>query len=258
MPQRDGTHTYVAVKFPIRDSAGQVAAIGGISTDISERKKATNALEAEQELLRHTIEVQDHERQLVAYEIHDGLVQYVTGALMQLEAMQDNGGPLAATNTLESVVNILRRAVAEGRRLINGIRTPVLDGFGVLAALEQLVQEEERAHVRIELIADDELARMDSKIEEAIYRITQEALTNVEKHSRSEKVRIELGRQGDKVHLEIRDWGAGFAPANGANGVHGLRGMMERARIVGGECVIESTPGEGTRVLVDLPYLSRN
>ncbi len=242
VPHRDGTHTYVAVKFPIRDSAGQVVAIGGISTDISERKKATDALEAEQELLRHTIEVQDQERQLVAYEIHDGLVQYVTGALMQLEAMQDNGGPLAATNTLESVVSILRRAVAEGRRLINGIRTPVLDGFGVLAALEQLVQEEERAHVRIELITDEELARMDSKIEEAIYRITQEALTNVEKHSRSEKVRIELGRQGDTVHLEIRDWGAGFAPANGANGVHGLRGMMERARIVGGECVIESAP----------------
>ena len=208
VPHRDGTHTYVAVKFPIRDSAGQVVAIGGISTDISERKKATDALEAEQELLRHTIEVQDQERQLVAYEIHDGLVQYVTGALMQLEAMQDNGGPLAATNTLESVVSILRRAVAEGRRLINGIRTPVLDGFGVLAALEQLVQEEERAHVRIELITDEELARMDSKIEEAIYRITQEALTNVEKHSRSEKVRIELGRQGDTVHLEIRDWGA--------------------------------------------------
>ncbi len=258
VPQRDGLHTYVAVKFPIFDSAGQVAAIGGISTDISERKKAVDALEAERELLKHTIEVQDQERQLVAYEIHDGLVQYVTGALMQLEAMQDRDVPLPTEDALESVVGILRRAVAEGRRLINGIRTPVLDGLGVLAALEQLIQEEERAHVQVEFVKDAGIERMDSKVEEAIYRITQEALTNVEKHSQSKTVRIKLGRQGDKVHLEIRDWGAGFVPSNGVNGVHGLRGMMERARIVGGECIIESAPGNGTRVLADLPYLGRN
>ncbi len=91
VPLRDGLHTYVAVKFPIFDSAGQVVAVGGISTDITERKRAQDALQAEQEMLRHTIEVQDRERQLIAYEIHDGLIQYVTGALMQLEALQAHG-----------------------------------------------------------------------------------------------------------------------------------------------------------------------
>jgi PAS domain S-box-containing protein len=89
VPHSDGPHTYVSVKFPIFDPAGQCIAVGGTSTDISDRKLAADALEEEQELLHHTIKVQDQERQLVAYEIHDGLVQYATGALMQLESIQD-------------------------------------------------------------------------------------------------------------------------------------------------------------------------
>ncbi len=79
----------------------------------------------------------------------------------------------------------------------------------MIAALEQLIQEEERAHVQVEFVKDEGLERMDSKIEEAIYRITQEALTNIEKHSQSKNVRIELGRRGDMVHLDIRDFGCG-------------------------------------------------
>ncbi len=107
VPQSDGLHTYVAIKFPLFDSAGQITAIGGISTDISDRKRAADALEAEQEMLRHTIHVQDQERQLIAYEIHDGLIQYVTGALMQLEALQANADSQPAAS-VENIVEILR------------------------------------------------------------------------------------------------------------------------------------------------------
>ncbi len=259
VPQSDGPHTYVAVKFPIFDERGQVTAIGGISTDISERKRALDALEAEQELLRHIIEAQDQERQLIAYEIHDGLIQYLTGALMQLEAMHADDRPVPKQEAIESILGVLRKAVAEGRRLMDGIRTPVLDGFGVVAAIENLIEEEERAHVKVEFVKDNMLDRMDPRIEEAVYRITQEALTNIGKHSQSKRVRIALGRTDDRVHLEVRDWGVGFTPTNRVNGaVHGLRGMVERARIAGGKCTIESTPGEGTSVIVDLPYVGRN
>ncbi len=258
VPHKGHARTYVAVKFPIFDSAGRIAAIGGISTDITERKRATDALEAEQEMLRHTIQSQDHERQLIAYEIHDGLIQYVTGALMQLEAMDAAGLPERNRDTLQSVVGIMRRAVDEGRRLMEGIRTPVLDGLGVVAAIENLIDEEERAHVEVEFVKDDSLGRMDPQIEEAVYRIAQEAFTNIGKHSQASKVRIELQRTGDKVHLEVRDWGVGFTPPARINGsVHGLRGMMERARIAGGTCAIDSAPDAGTRVVVDLPYVGQ-
>lgn len=256
VPHDDGPHTYVSVKFPIFDPAGQCYAVGGISTDISDRKRASDALEAEQELLRHTIELQDQERQLIAYEIHDGLVQYATGALMQLESMRDAPSG-AISEKIESVVEILQRAVAEGRRLINGIRTPVLDDWGVVAAIEHLIDEEERAHVEVEFVKDSALGRMAANIEEAIYRITQEALTNIGKHSQSKRVRIELGRTGDRVRLEVRDWGVGFTPSNGSRSVHGLKGMTKRARIAGGRFAIESAPGKGTKIIVDLPFLGR-
>ena len=134
----------------------------------------------------------------------------------------------------------------------------MLDDWGVVAAVEHLIQEEDRAHVQIEFITDDLLERMEPKIEEAIYRITQEALTNISKHSQSKIVRVELGRRGDRVHLEVRDRGVGFTPSNMVKGTHGLKGMAERARIAGGTCKIESILGEGTRVVVDLPYVSRN
>jgi len=249
---------FVTVKFPIRDASHTITGIGGISLDITERRQAVDALAAEQELLNHTIAVQDQQRQLIAYEIHDGLLQYVAGALLQLEALQARAQTDWAADDLERVATILRRAVGEGRQLINGIRTPVLDGFGVVAALESLIEEEERAHVTVEFAKSDEIGRMDPKIEEAVYRICQEALTNIGKHSQAKKVRIALERCGDKLHLEIRDWGVGFTPTSRvSSAVHGLRGMMERARIAGGRCTVESAPGTGTRILVELPYLAR-
>jgi PAS domain S-box-containing protein len=257
--QPDGMHTYITVKFPIKDAQGKVAAVGGISTDITDRKKALEALEAEQELLRHTIELQDRERQLITYEIHDGLVQYATGALMRLEALRDQAPEPDVAQQVEDVVGLLKKTVAEGRRLINGIRTPVLDDWGIIAAVEQLVDEEERAHVDVEFVKDSSIGRMTPDLEEALYRITQEAMTNVHKHSQSTKVRIELRRRDQRVHLSVRDWGVGFMPSNSAKKkVHGLLGMTERARIAGGRCTIESTPGQGTEVRVDLPYLARN
>ena len=253
VPLDDGTQTFLTAKFPIYDASGAMVAIGAISTDVSEQTRAREALEAEQEMLRHTIGLQENERQLISCEIHDGLVQYAAGSLMQLESLQNHLANHPLAEQLASVVANLRKVVAEGRRLINGIRTPVLDDLGVIPAIEQLIDEEERAHVQIEFVRDEGLGRMPRGIEEALYRITQEALTNVQKHSQSEKVRVELERHGGRVRLAIRDWGIGFMPANGRRGGHGLKGMAERAKIAGGLCQIESAPGKGTQVLIDLP-----
>ncbi|MBI2825481.1 MAG: PAS domain S-box protein [Planctomycetia bacterium] len=257
VPHTDGLHTYVSVKFPIIDRAGVCNAVGGVSTDISDRKRAAVALEEEQEMLRHIIEVQDHERQLVAYEIHDGLVQYATGALMQLESIQGRVQSPVLAEEIESIVGVLRKTVDEGRRIINDIHATVLDDCGVVAAVRQLIADDERAHLRVEFVPDEMLGRMAPKIEQAVYRITQEALTNAYKHSRCNRVRIELSRRNDCVHLEVRDWGVGFTPPARPTGVHGLRGMTERARIAGGQCTVTNAAGGGTQVIVDLPYAER-
>jgi PAS domain S-box-containing protein len=257
-PQVDGLHTYVSVKFPIFDSAGQVTAVGGISTDISDRKKAADALEEEREMLQHTIEVQDQQRQLVAYEIHDGLVQYATGALMQLESIRHRTKSEADAEQLDKVLGVLRKTVEEGRRIINGMHTTVLDDCGVVAAVQQLIKDEERANVQVEFVNDSGLGRMAPHVELALYHITQEALTNAHKHSKSDRVRVTLSRHEDRVHLDIRDWGIGLLQPPNAKGVHGLKGMTERARIAGGKCTIENACDGGTHVILDLPYVSRN
>ncbi|HTM55077.1 MAG TPA: PAS domain-containing protein [Pirellulales bacterium] len=258
VPQSDGLHTYISVKFPIFDSAGRCSGVGGISTDITERKKTADALEAEQETLCNTIERQDQERQLIAYEIHDGLVQYATGALLGLEAVRGQIQSAPVHTQLDTIIGSLRKAVDDGRRIINGMHTTVLDHCGVVAAVDQLIEDEKPSHVQVEFIKDsDRLGRMASSIELALYHITREALTNSYRHSRSDKVRIELRRGEDRVHLEIRDWGIGLAQPAVVKGIHGLRGMAERARIAGGRCTVQNALDQGTQVVVDLPYLSR-
>jgi PAS domain S-box-containing protein len=249
---------YVTAKFPIRDCDGRISGVGAISTDITERRRALESLEAEQELLRHTIEIQDHQRQLIAYEVHDGIVQYVAGALMEIESIRDDElASQAAAERVKRIVGILQKALAEGRQVINGIRTPVLDDWGIVPAIEQLIEDEQRAHVQVRFVNGMNLGRMAPRIEETLYRITQEALTNAYKHSKSNEVQVELVRTQDRVKLEVRDWGVGFVPALDSKSVHGLKGMVKRAAIIGGQCVIDSIPGKGTKVIVDLPYVTR-
>jgi PAS domain S-box-containing protein len=258
VPHADGPHTYISTKFPVYDSNDQSHGVGGISTDITDRIAALEALEAQRDVLHRTIEVQDRDRQLIAYEIHDGLVQYATGALMRLEAIRDCATSAVVGDQVESVAEILRTAIAEGRRLIDGIRTPILDDWGVVAAIEQLIDEEARAHMPIEFVKDEGFGRMAPNVEETLYRVTQEAITNAHKHSQSERVTITLCRSADRVHLEVRDWGIGFIPTSSSKCGIGLMGMMHRAKIAGGQCVIESAIGNGVRVIVDLPYIRRS
>ena len=193
-PFGDDPKVFVTVKFPIKDAQGTVTGVGGISIDVTERRKALDLLAAEQEMLRHTVEFQDQERQLVSCEIHDGLVQYATGALMQLEGIRHQMASEADAAKIEPVVEVLRTAVDEGRRLINGIRTPVLDDWGVVPAVEQLIGEARRTQLQIQFIKDQGLGRLAPRLEETLYRVTQEALANIRKHSQSAKAQITLAR----------------------------------------------------------------
>ncbi len=264
----DGAMRWVAAKGQafFEGEAPKRRAVRFIGTvlDRTEEKQAESALrqaldeiQADQEVLRNTIEFQDKELQLIAYDIHDGVVQYATGALMHVEALRNRTKATDVVDQLETIEAILRRTVAEGRRLIHGIRTPVLDDWGVVPAIEQLIEHESWTDTQVHFVKDDSLGRMPPQIEETIYRITQEALTNVRKHSKSTEVRVELCRNGDRVLLKIHDWGVGFLPSNTSMRGHGLRGMAQRARIAGGELKIKSSPMEGTQIALDLPLSAR-
>jgi signal transduction histidine kinase len=103
-----------------------------------------------------------------------------------------------------------------------------------------------------------EFDRLDPTLENAVYRIAQEALTNACRHSQSERISVSLSQRQDRVRIEIRDWGVGFDPKAVPKNHFGLEGIRQRARLLGGKCSIRSTTGKGARITVELPIVPRD
>jgi PAS domain S-box-containing protein len=247
--------------FLIRDEKGEPFRIAVIISDITRRKRAEEALQRERRTLKHMLQASDHERQLIAYDIHDGLAQQLAGAIMQFQVYDclKSGNPAEAAKAYNGGLTLLRQAHGETRRLISGVRPPILDESGVIAAVAHLINDNTLANgPKIEFQSKVQFDRLAPVLENVIYRIVQEGLTNACKHSRSPKMRLALLQRGDRVQIDIRDWGAGFESNQVKEGCFGLSGIRQRARLLGGRCSIRSTPGKGTRITVELPLVERD
>ncbi len=237
---------------------GQVRNVMIISTDVSEQRKATQAVQKEQQLLRHLIDLHERDRQLTAYEIHDGFSQYLTGALYNLQGFRELHAkePSRAWKTFDAGLLLIRRSIDETRRLIGGLRPPILDESGIVAAVDYLACEtEEREEGEVEFVHDVRFQRLAPPLESAIFRVVQESLTNARRHSQSPRIRIELTQQNDRIRISVRDWGIGFDPSKVEEGRFGLRGIRERVRLFGGQVTIETAPDQGTHISVELPLV---
>lgn len=231
-----------------------------IFRDITERKQAQEALERQRRTLFHVLQASDHERQVIAYDIHDGLAQQLAAAIMQFQTYDGlaRHDPAHAKTAYDAGVQMMRRAHAEARRLISGVRPPILDESGIAAAIAHLVYEHSvPTGPRVEFHSGLRIGRLVKVLENAIYRIAQEALGNALQHSGSEKVKVTLIQDKDDLRLEVRDWGVGFEPESVGENRFGLEGIQERTRLLGGTCSIESEPGKGTRIRVTLPILEQ-
>ncbi len=232
--------------------------IVGVFRDITERKKAHEALQRERQSLWRMLQASDHERQIIAYEIHDGLAQYLAAAGMQFQAydsLRDNS-PEEAHKVYRTAVELVRQAHFESRRLISEVRPPVIDEIGLETAVSHLVHEQRRhGGPQIKLDSDVQFGRLPAVLENALYRIMQEALANACKHSHSRKVKVTLAQEGDAVRMEVQDWGVGFDPAAVEKGHFGLEGIRQRVRLLDGHMTIESAAGEGTTLSVVVPLL---
>jgi PAS domain S-box-containing protein len=240
---------------------GEVRSVMSICTDITEQKKSTEALRKEQQLLRHLLDLQERERQLVAYEIHDGFAQDLTGALYSLQGFREiqAANPLKAWQTFDKALFLIHRSLDEARRLIGGLRPPILDEYGIVAAVDYLIYEAEESKEReIEFVHDVKFERLPAPLESVIFRIIQESLSNARRHSQSGRIRIELRQQDTRVCIDVRDWGIGFDPAKVEEGRFGLHGIRERARLFGGHVTIETAANQGTLVSVELPLAEPN
>ena len=258
---KDGSYRWIiAHGLAVRDSQGKAIRFVGSHGDITDRKRAEEALERERQSLWRMLQASDHERQTISYEIHDGLAQYLSGATMQFQAhdaLRENS-PDQAKQAYETAVELVRQSHAEARRLISEVRPPVIDEVGIETAVSHLVHEQRRhGGPKIECHSDVQFKRLPPILENALYRIAQEALSNACKHSKSRKVTVTLAQDNQDVRLEVQDWGVGFTPESVEKGHFGLEGIRQRVRLLGGRLKIESEPGSGTLVQAVVPIVER-
>ncbi len=223
--------------------------------DITHRKEAEETLDRERRLLRRLLDLHERDRQLAAYEIHDGMVQDMTAAVMFLETFADRStGPCGRPETLDKAIRLVQGSIDEARRLINGLRPPILEDSGLVAAIENLVHETEAVSgVAVDFHHDVKFDRMAPALEMAIYRTVQESLNNVWQHSGADEARVDLIQRDETLNIRISDAGRGFDASKEDTRCYGLRGIRERARLLGGTANIVSEKGRGTEINVTLP-----
>jgi PAS domain S-box-containing protein len=211
-------------------------------------------------LVERLVAAQEEERRRVAYEVHDGLTQLAVAAHQRLEIFEEDYAlPSQGRQELQEAIDLVRRTVAEARRVIADLRPTTLDDFGLAAAIRMQVEDLREQGYRVdyeEALGDESFP---VALETTLFRIAQEALNNARKHAGTERVRVVLARRDGRVRLEIRDWGRGFEPAEVEQNVGGpgervgLSSMRERVALLGGEFEIRSEPGAGTSVVAEVP-----
>jgi len=197
---------------------------------------------------RRALGAQEDERRRIARELHDEVGQSLTAAVLWIARVKADVPP-APARQLEEIGNAVRATLEEVRALAANLRPEALDELGLPAALRQLAIEAERAGLVVERSVDQDI-RLSPEQEVVVYRIAQEALANVMRHARAQRVELRLERVDDGARLQVADDGVG---AEGMQQGSGVRGMRERALLAGGSLAVQSRRGAGTAVTLELP-----
>jgi signal transduction histidine kinase len=212
------------------------------------------------ELLRHSVTAQEEERRRIARELHDEIGQTLTGLATGLRGAQQwlTSDLDRARLQLRQLEGMTVKAIGELANLVADLRPSLLDDMGLHAALGWYIQQiNQRGSMQVELKIQGMPARISPEVEITLFRIAQEALANVVRHAQATQAQVELSYKDGDAKLQISDDGIGFDSATVLEGETqlgwGLVGIRERAQMAGGTCHIESAPGEGTTVSVEIP-----
>ncbi len=233
-------------KFPVVDAAGR-RGVGGVSIEVTDRKRADEQASRSESLLRRLIEVQEREKQALCHEFHDGLMQYAIGARMVLEAWRHEH-PAADGDAVDEAIRAIDKGIADGRRSIRGIRPEVLDDLGLKAAVEEHAASLAGPGLDVAVEVSAAVDGAPPTVQTAAFRIVQEACANARRHSGTDRLRVDVRMDGDALAIRVEDFGRGFDAASPPRPGFGIVGMTERARLAGGTCRVESVPGRGTVV----------
>ena len=243
-------HDKLAPDLRFSDSDLRLAEIFGaraaVAVDLSER--------VARETVRRVVEAQELERSRLARELHDETGQALTSILLGLKSIRVADSEVDADRALADVRELIVQALQDVRRLAVELRPTALDDFGLVPAVERLAATfEERTGIHTALEANLPDARLLPEIETVLYRVIQEALTNVVKHAGAERVSIVIAQRGDGIRVVVEDDGRGFQAGDVRHDALGVVGMRERVALIGGTLDVESKPGAGTTLAAYVP-----
>jgi PAS domain S-box-containing protein len=245
LPHNGIPRVAIVSKFPVYDDQGKIYALGGIVTDITERRRL------EGEVLR----ISEHEQQRIARDLHDSLGQQIAGAWYMSDILRKT---LAAESSPElpaatKVAELLATTVSQTRNLAHGLSPVAPQPDGLMTALERLAtQTSEMFHVRCRFIRHNPAQLTDNTAANHFYRIAQEAVNNAVKHGHPRQIEIGLSAVGNCVTLRIKDDGRGFNNDGKLSSGMGLRTMKYRADLMGADFAVNSRRGGGTEIVCEL------
>ena len=262
LTKRDGTQAIVELMPSLIIRGEQPIGVQAIVRDVTEQRRMQENLRF---YISQVLKAQEGERLRIARELHDDTAQALTGLSRRLDMLVDtlassgNQLPKEIPERLEELREQSDRILEGVRRFSRDLRPPVLDDLGLLPALKWLATALEEQHgIAANIRVLGEQHRLPDEAELALFRIAQEALNNVRKHSGASAVEVTVDFRGGGITMIVADNGNGFEPPRStsdlaASGKLGIIGMQERVRLLGGTLAVHSEPGAGTRVLVTVP-----
>jgi PAS domain S-box-containing protein len=243
----------------LRDDQQNVITIMSLAHDITERKRAEHELKESYAQIRllsdHLNNVREEERKFITRELHDELGQYLTVMKMDVSLLIKKCDK-SSTNVqrLIGVSDMIDKVANAVRRIALELRPDLLDHIGISAAIAYHAKEiEKQFEIRIVYHEPAEELVLPEPVKTHLFRIVQEALTNVVRHSHAMEVNVDLKKEGSKIKLSISDNGIGFNPHPTDKKTLGVIGMKERAAMIGGKYELSTSPGNGTHIRVTLP-----
>ena len=226
--------------------AETLAVRAAVAVDLSER--------VTRDAVRRVVEAQELERRRLARELHDETGQALTSILLGLKPLERSAESEETLAAVDAVRELVVSTLQDVRRLAVELRPTALDDFGLAPAVQRLADTfREQSGLQVDLESQLGEERLPSEVETALYRVVQEALTNIVKHADAGRVSILLSRKDGSVVAVVEDDGSGFDPGASREDALGLAGMRERAALVGGRLQIESAVGAGTTLVAEVP-----
>ena len=266
--KKDGTLINIEGSYtPILDEDNKIIGFLGIQRDITERKRQEENLKISQQELRifamHLQFIREEEKIALAREIHDDLGQILVALKIDLGLFKNKIVKGNIDNCKEEILStfvnlseLIDKTIKTTRRIMSGLRPEIIDSLGFIEACKSYVMEfEERRHISCQFESSISECNFDPKKSVALFRILQEALTNIAKHAKASFVLIQLSRQQNKFIMEIIDDGIGFDKNQKVRpDSYGIIGMKERMLYLEGEMIISSNSDKGTSIRVEMPY----